>query len=82
MIELLTKKVLLCIGEMESGYSNRGDRGSYGSMGRYSKEGGYSRRYSRDNGREEYLEQLRDIMESAPDGKTRKSINRMIREIE
>lgn len=51
------------------------------SMGRYSREsyrgGSYERGYSRD-GKEEYKEQLMDMMENAPDEQTRQSIKRMI----
>lgn len=59
------------------------------SMGRYSREGGsygyYSagrsmRGYSRD-GKEEYIEQLREMMDSAPDEQTRQSIQRMIQQM-
>ena len=72
------------------GRSYRYDGGSYArgrrnarrdSMGRYSREsyrgGSYERGYSRD-GKEEYKEQLRDMMEEAPDEQTRQSIKRMI----
>lgn len=73
------------------GRSYRYDGGSYArgrgrnarrdSMGRYSREsyrgGSYERGYSRD-GKEEYKEQLRDMMEDAPDENTRQSIKRMI----
>lgn len=52
------------------------------SMGRYSRErGGSYRGYSRD-GKEEYVEQLRDMMENAPDSETRQSIQRMITQME
>ena len=72
---------------------NRGGRGgSYGnsyddmsyargrgrkrdSMGRYSSEG-----YSRDS--EEMVEQLRDLMEDAPDEMTRKEFEKFIRKVE
>ena len=50
------------------------------SMGRYSREsyrGSYERGYSRD-GKEEYREQLMDMLETAPDSETRQSIQRMI----
>ena len=72
------------------GRSYRYDGGSYArgrrnarrdSMGRYSREsyrgGSYERGYSRD-GKEEYKEQLMDMMENAPDEQTRQSIKRMI----
>lgn len=51
------------------------------SMGRYSREsyrgGSYERGYSRD-GKDEYREQLMDMLDSAPDESTRQSIQRMI----
>ena len=53
------------------------------SRGRYSRDGyrdsydGMMRGYSRD-GKEEYKEQLREMMDSAPDEQTRMSIKRMI----
>jgi hypothetical protein len=48
------------------------------SMGRYSREGGYSRA----DGKQEYIEHMRDMMMDAPDEKTRQSIQRMIAEME
>lgn len=53
------------------------------SMGRYSRDGrsyrgnSYERGYSRD-GKEEYKEQLMDMMDNAPDENTRQSIKRML----
>lgn len=51
------------------------------SMGRYSREpyrdGRSYRGYSRD-GKDEYREQLMDMMDTAPDEQTRQSIQRMI----
>lgn len=53
------------------------------SMGRYSRDGrsyrgnSYERGYSRD-GKEEYREQLMDMLDTAPDEQTRQSIQRMI----
>lgn len=64
----------------DGGMSNRGRRRD--SMGRYASDDGYSRNYSRHDGREEYLDQLRDMMEIAPDEKSRQNIQRMIREME
>ena len=66
----------------------RGRNARRDSMGRYSREGSYARDgsyrggsyargYSRD-GKEEYKEQLMDMMESAPDEQTRQSIKRML----
>lgn len=53
------------------------------SMGRYSRDGrsyrgnSYERGYSRD-GKEEYKEQLMDMMDNAPDENTRQGIKRML----
>ena len=53
------------------------------SMGRYSRDGrsyrgnSYERGYSRD-GKDEYREQLMDMLDTAPDEQTRQSIQRMI----
>ena len=51
------------------------------SMGRYSRDGrsyrGNSYGYSRD-GKDEYREQLMDMLDTAPDEQTRQSIQRMI----
>lgn len=57
----------------------RGRNARRDSMGRYSRAGrdGMSRMYSRD-GKEEYLENLREMMEDAPDEQTRMSLKRMI----
>lgn len=57
------------------------------SQGRYSRDGGSYRDgrsyrgYSRD-GKEEYVEQLRMMMEDAPDEGTRQSIQRMIQQMD
>lgn len=59
----------------------RGRNARRDSMGRYSREsyrgGSYERGYSRD-GKEEYREQLMDMLDTAPDEQTRQSIQRMI----
>lgn len=67
----------------------RGRNARRDSMGRYSREGSYRggsyRRggnYSRADGKEEYIENLRDMMEDAPDDQTRQSIQRMIQQME
>lgn len=55
------------------------------SMGRYSRDnrgGRSSRGYSRDEGKQDYIEQLHDMMEAAPDDQTRMSIQRMINQME
>lgn len=63
----------------------RGRNARRDSMGRYSREayrdGRVYRGYSRD-GKEEYIENLRDMMDSAPDEQTRQSIQRMISQME
>ena len=59
-------------------------RGRYAkrdSMGRYSREGDRSYRgYSRD-GKEDYIEHLREMADNAPDEQTRQSIHRMIEQM-
>ena len=37
--------------------------------------------YSRDDGKQEYIENLREMMEDAPDEATRQSIQRMIQQM-
>lgn len=78
------KKSMLAVEEMDGGYSKsmRGYDDSYrgrrrDSMGRYA-----SRNYSRDGGKESYMDQLHDLMATAPDERTRQNIQRMIREME
>ena len=56
----------------------RGRNARRDSMGRYSREGGYSRA----DGKQEYIEHMRDMMMDAPDEQTRQSIQRMISEME
>lgn len=56
----------------------RGRNAKRDSMGRYSREGGYSRA----DGKQEYIEHMRDMMMDAPDEQTRQSIQRMISEME
>ena len=55
------------------------------SMGRYSRDGGMgyrNRGYSHDDGKHEYIEELREMMHNAPDENTRQSIQRMINQME
>ena len=67
----------------------RGGNARRDSMGRYSRDGGYGYRdggrrgmnYSRDDGKQEYIENLREMMEDAPDEQTRQSIQRMIQQM-
>jgi hypothetical protein len=80
----------------DGGYSNARGRGSgakryaNGQYAPYSRDGGMSNRgmsyrgrgYSMDDGKEEYLENLREMMQSAPDENTRQSIQRMIQQME
>lgn len=84
--------------EMDGGYSMRGEGNSYArgrgrnakrdSMGRYSRERGgnysrergYSRNYSMDG--EDMVEELRTMMENAPDERTRMEFEKMISKIE
>lgn len=66
------------------GNMRRNYRGSYArgrgakrdAMGRYSSEGGYSM------GTEDMVMELRDLMEDAPDERTRKEFERFIQKIE
>ena len=66
-------------------YQRSGSKESYRS---YDGDSSYARhrdsmgRYARDDGREEYIKQLRSLADHAPDDRTRDSINRMIREME
>lgn len=60
--------------DYQQGYSGRYPGNPYtrrDSMGRYSRGRGYSRG-------EEVIDQLREVMESAPDEKTRQEIHRLI----
>lgn len=47
------------------------------SMGRYSRRG-----YSMDGGADDYIDRLRDMMETAPNEQARQSIHRMISDLE
>ena len=67
----------------------RGRNARRDSMGRYSRDDGYGYRdggrsmnYSRDDGKQEYIENLREMMQDAPDENTRQSIQRMIHQME
>lgn len=56
--------------------TGRSNEGSYrGGRGR-------SMNYSRDDSRKEYIDELRDMMEDAPDDQTRQTIQRMIQQLE
>lgn len=73
-----------------SGARGRGRGARRDSMGRYSREGGSYRSgrsyrgggYSREDGKEEFVEELRGLMEEAPDDQTRQHIQRMIQQME
>lgn len=88
-----TVKSLNCLMDMwgDDGYSERGYSYRDGGMsrarkrdarGRYSRDMRYDRRYSRADGKEEYIARLHDAWEEAPDEMTRQSIKRMIDEAE
>ena len=65
--------------------ANRYADGRYAPSSRTggSYRGGRSYRgYSRDDGKQEYIENLREMMEDAPDDQTRQSIQRMIQQME
>lgn len=55
---------------------NRGRNAKRDSMGRYSSERGYSR------DPQDMADQLRDLMEDAPDESVRKDIERLLRKVE
>ncbi len=63
----------------------RGRNARRDSMGRYSSggmyRGSYRDGYSRD-GKREYIECLRDMMDDAPDDQTRQNLQRMIQQME
>lgn len=54
----------------------RGRNARRDSMGRYSREGGYS------YGAEDMVQELRELMEDAPDDRTRQEFERFIQKIE
>ena len=71
----------------------RGRNAKRDSMGRYSREGnsydggysnrsGYSRNYSMADGNEQYIQELRNLMNNAHDEQTRQSLQRMIDKME
>lgn len=78
-------KSMLATEEM-GGYSHMNDHNrSYAnrkrdSMGRYAREGRSYRGYSRD--KSEFLDNMREVMDSAPDEMTRQTIQRMISQME
>lgn len=61
----------------------RGRNARRDGMGRYSRnDGSYRGGYSRGGDKDEYIENLRDMMEDAPDEQTKQSIQRMISQME
>jgi len=80
--------------EMDGGYSESYSRGGYPDRHSVSYDDGvsYGRgrnarrdsmgRYSRGDGRSEYVEELKELMRNAPDENTRQSIQHMISQIE
>lgn len=66
----------------------RGQNARRDSMGRYSRSDGMYRGgrsydgYSRGDAKQDYIDNLRDLMETAPDDQTRQSIQRMIQQME
>ncbi len=65
-------------GNMGGGYSGYYPRYAYARNQRRSSNG----RYSRDDGREAMIEKLEDMMEDAPDDKTRNAIQKCISQME
>ena len=71
-------------------YDNSYARGNVkrNSMGQYSRDGmmnnypGRRMNYSRTDAKEEFINQLRDLMGDAPDDRTREHIQRMIHDME
>lgn len=58
------------------GYSSRRD-----SMGRYSRDGSY-RGYSRAGEKDAFIRQLQELVDTAPDDKTRMHVERLVREMD
>lgn len=59
----------------------RGRNAKRDSMGRYARDGRSYRGYSRD-AKEDFMNEMRSMMDSAPDDNTRQSIQRMISQME
>lgn len=88
-------EILKCEEEMDGGYSGSSYDDGYSAargrmrakrdgMGRYSRDDyrGVRHGYSRTDAKEEYLDNLRDMMKNAPDENARHSIQRMIDQME
>lgn len=70
-------------GSYRGSYRGRGRNARRDSMGRYASEGSYrggSYRYSRD-GKQDFVAQLEELMEEAPDEQTKKNIQRMVNDL-
>ena len=68
-----------------SGARGRGSGARRYADGRYaptSRDGGSYRGYSRGDAKQDYIEDLREMMNSAPDDQTRQNIQRMIQQME
>lgn len=63
-------------GSYARGGQGRGRNARRDSMGRYSREGGYS------YGAEDMVQELRELMQDAPDDRTRQEFERFIQKIE
>ena len=59
-------------------YARRDNRGRYSREDGYARRGGY---YSREDGKEDMMHQLREMMENAPDEITRQSIQRTMNDL-
>lgn len=61
-------------------YRGRGRNARRDSMGRYASEGSYrGGRYS--SGKQDFVAQLEELMEEAPDEQTKKNIQRMVNDL-
>lgn len=95
-VELASKlidiaKDVHCIWDYEDKMQNMDDNYSYnysyarkGNMMNRNSRGQFTNRmgYSRNDAKEEYIDQLRELMDGAPDDRTREHIQRMIRDME
>ena len=59
------------------GYSSKRD-----SMGRYSRDGSYRGGYSRASEKDEFVRQLQELVDTAPDDSTRQHVERLIRQMD
>ena len=67
-------------------YSRDGEGGEYGRGGSYARGGGYGRNngmmYSRDDGKEEIIQNVRDMMKYAKNEHEREAFRRVLEELE